>query len=74
MLWSWRALDAILAGGNNAEALLAALTPAQRTAAVDAAAQAYVHGFAVSMTVVSAVLAVAAVAAWWLLRPRPTQS
>jgi EmrB/QacA subfamily drug resistance transporter len=65
-----QALDAVLAGGDNADALLAALTPAQRTAAVDAAADAYVHGFAVAMIVVSTVLIVAAVAGWWLLRPR----
>jgi saccharopine dehydrogenase-like NADP-dependent oxidoreductase len=65
-----QALDAVLAGGDNADALLAALTPTQRTAAVDAAADAYVHGFAVAMIVVSTVLIVAAVAGWWLLRPR----
>jgi putative intracellular protease/amidase len=65
-----RALDAVLAGGDDADSLLAALTPGQRTAAVDAAADAYVHGFTVAMIVASAVLLVAAVAGWWLLRPR----
>ena len=60
----------MLAGGDDADSLLAALTPGQRTAAVDAAADAYVHGFTVAMIVASAVLLVAAVAGWWLLRPR----
>ena len=63
-----KALDAVLAGGDNADALLAALTPTQRTAAVDAAADAYTHGFTVAMIVASAVLLAAAVAGWWLLR------
>jgi EmrB/QacA subfamily drug resistance transporter len=66
-----KALDAMLAGGDNADSLLAALTPAQRTAAVDAAADAYVHGFEVAMIVVSTVLLLAAVAGWWLLRRPP---
>jgi DHA2 family multidrug resistance protein-like MFS transporter len=65
-----QALDALLAGGDNADALLAALSPAQRAAAVDAAADAYVHGFTLAMLVVSAVLLVAAAVAWRLLRPR----
>lgn len=59
----------MLAGGDNADGLLAALTPAQRAAATDAAADVYVHGFTVAMTVVAAVLLVAAAAAWSLLRP-----
>jgi DHA2 family multidrug resistance protein-like MFS transporter len=62
------ALDAVVAGGDTADSLLAALTPEQRTAAVDAAADAYAHGFAVAMIVASAVLLAAAVAGWWLLR------
>jgi predicted MFS family arabinose efflux permease len=66
-----QALDAVLAGGDNADALLAALTPAKQAAAVDAAADAYVHGFVLAMIVVSTVLLVSAVAVWWLLRRRP---
>jgi EmrB/QacA subfamily drug resistance transporter len=65
-----KALDAVLAGGDNADSLLAALTPTQRTAAIDAAADAYTHGFAVAMIVTSAILVAAAVAGWWLLRRR----
>jgi DHA2 family methylenomycin A resistance protein-like MFS transporter len=64
-----KALDALLAGGDEADSLLAALSPDQRTAALDAAADAYVHGFSVAMFVVTAVLLVAS-AVGWLLIPR----
>jgi hypothetical protein len=61
------ALDAILAGGENADSLLATLTPGQRAAAVEAAADAYVHGFTAAMVVVAVALAVAATLSWWLI-------
>ena len=64
-----KALDALLAGGDEADSLLAALSPDQRTAALDAASDAYVHGFSVAMFVVTAVLLVAS-AVGWLLIPR----
>ena len=64
-----KALDAVLAGGDNADSPGWA-DPAKRTAAIDAAADAYTHGFVVAMIVTSAVLLAAAVAGWWLLRRR----
>jgi EmrB/QacA subfamily drug resistance transporter len=62
-----KALDALLAGGDDADSLLAALSPAQRAAALDAAADAYVHGFSFAMLVVAAVLLVASAVGWFLI-------
>jgi MFS transporter, DHA2 family, multidrug resistance protein len=61
------ALDALLAGGDEADALLAALSPAEQSAALEAAADAYVHGFSVAMFVVVGVLLVAAAVGWFLI-------
>ena len=69
------ALDAVLAGGDNAEVLVGGAEPPpnglQRSRRQ---ADAYVHGFAVAMIVVAAVLLLAAAAAWGLLRPRGVTS
>jgi hypothetical protein len=64
------ALDAVLAGGDNADTLLAGLTPQQRAAAVDAASDAYVHGFTTAMLVVAVALLIAAGLSWWLIPKR----
>ena len=60
------ARDALVA--DRGDALLAGLPPAQRSAALDAAADAYVHGFRIAMLVVAAVALVAAAVAARLIR------
>jgi EmrB/QacA subfamily drug resistance transporter len=68
------ALDALLADGDKADSLLAALSPDQRTAALDAAADAYVHGFSIAMFVVAALLLAATALGWFLIPRRSTRA
>jgi EmrB/QacA subfamily drug resistance transporter len=62
------ALDGILAGSGQAQALLRPLSPAARHAAQGAAATSFVSGFRAAMLVAAALAAAAALASWMLLR------